>query len=117
MIARIHRKISHPAATSNVPTIKSVAHQEAVVVFRRPCRLEGVACFVRCDDDVPRALAACRGSGEAVVMRYLIPERLQSLRNQSILGGFLETAEGTDFGCPTIIEATGLSVSGSFRAE
>jgi hypothetical protein len=42
MITRIHRKISHPAATNNVPTIKSVPYHDTVAAFRRPCRLEAV---------------------------------------------------------------------------
>jgi hypothetical protein len=36
---------------------------------------------------------------------------------QSILGGFLETDGGTDLGCPTIMGATGTSISGSFRTD
>jgi hypothetical protein len=46
MIARIYRKIFHPAATNNAPAIKSVPYHETVVVFRRPFRLEVVAFIV-----------------------------------------------------------------------
>jgi hypothetical protein len=65
MIARIHRKISHPAATSNMPKIKRLPYHDTVVVFPRACCLESIP-FVTSGD---RILLLCfAASGEVVVM-------------------------------------------------
>lgn len=48
MIARRSRKISHPAASNNVPPIRIVTYQAAVLILRRPCRSVAVA-FARGD--------------------------------------------------------------------
>src|SRR5665213_511972 len=69
MTARINRKISHPAATSNVLKIKRRPYHDTASAFRRCRRLDGVPSIARGGDCVSIApLTASRGSGEAVVM-------------------------------------------------
>ncbi len=75
MIARIHRKISQPAATNNVPTISSLPYQDTVAAFSRLCCLTFVISSVGCGDGVLPALLTCGGSREAIVMGFPIPEK------------------------------------------
>jgi hypothetical protein len=83
MIARIHRKISHPAATNNILTIKRRPYQDTV----RRCARSEISSLVVCGDSVPIVFfTAGGGAVEAVVMVLLIQDDSDVARVDSNFG-------------------------------
>jgi hypothetical protein len=74
MIATIHRKSSHPAATNKVLTIKRLPDHDTVAAFRRRRCWEACTSLAPWDDCISSGfLATGRGSGEIVVMAMSDP--------------------------------------------
>jgi hypothetical protein len=68
MIARIYRKISHPAATSNILTIRKRPYHDTAAAGRWYVRLE-FPFLVVCGDSAPIVSLTARGGAvEAIVM-------------------------------------------------
>jgi hypothetical protein len=83
MIARIHRKISQPAATNNMLTIKRRPYHDTV----RPCARSEISSLVVCGDSVPIVFLTSRGGAvEAVVMVLLIQNDSDVARVDSNFG-------------------------------
>jgi hypothetical protein len=74
MIATIHRKSCHPAATNKVLTIKSLPYHDTAAAFRRRRCWEACTSLAPWGDRISSAfLAKGRGSGEIVVMAMSDP--------------------------------------------
>jgi hypothetical protein len=74
MIATIHWKSSHPAATNKVLTIKRLPYHDTVAAFHRRRCWDACTSFALWDDCISSAfLATDRGSGEIVVMAMSDP--------------------------------------------
>jgi hypothetical protein len=83
IIARIHRKISQPAATNNILTIKRRPYHDTAASVRRCARSE-ISSLVVCGDSVPIVFLTARGGAvEAVVMVLLIQNDSNAARVDS----------------------------------
>ena len=68
MIARIHRKISYPAATNNILTIKRRRCHDTAVALRRSRRLD-VASLIVCGVERTCRSSLMRMSGSTIPVR------------------------------------------------